>query len=77
MRSALRQLEPPVSGLPGRLLDIDELCAYTGLKKKTVYDKVYRRKIPFIKLGQLLRFRLADIDDWIGASNDEWRQAAR
>ena len=65
-----------VSALPSRLLDIGELSAYTGLPVKSIYDKVYRRKIPFIKLGQLLRFRLSDIDEWIGTSNDQWRRRA-
>lgn len=47
------------------LLTIEELSKYINIKKATVYDLVYRKKIPYIKIGRLLRFKKSFIDQWI------------
>jgi excisionase family DNA binding protein len=48
-----------------RLLDIEKLSEMLGVKRATIYAWIYRKKIPFIKLGRLLRFRESEILDWI------------
>ena len=65
MRANRAANEPLVRELPGRLLDIDALSEYLGVPVKSIYDMTYRRQIPFIKIGQRLRFRPAEIDAWL------------
>lgn len=51
--------------LPDRLLTGEEIAAYLGLHPGTIRNKVYRREIPFEKVGGSVRFRRATIDEWI------------
>lgn len=48
-----------------RLLGVDELAEYLGVKKFTLYSWVSQRRIPFVKCGRLTKFDLRDIDKWI------------
>lgn len=48
-----------------RLLNIQELSEYLNMKVKTIYDLVYHKKIPHIKLNRCLRFQKDIIDSWI------------
>jgi excisionase family DNA binding protein len=33
----------------------------------TLYNRVNRGEIPFVKIGRLVRFRLSEIDAWIAS----------
>jgi excisionase family DNA binding protein len=46
----------------------DELAQYLDISVNTVYSWVCLRKIPFIKMGRLVKFDLRKIDDLIS----EW-----
>jgi len=48
-----------------RLLTVSEVSAYLGISRDTVYTQVSQRKIPFVKIGRLLKFDPKAIDDWI------------
>ena len=52
-----------------QLLNIIELSAYLNFKKATIYDMVYRKRIPYIKIGNLLRFRKDMIDSWVDSKS--------
>jgi excisionase family DNA binding protein len=41
-----------------------ELSEHLGLAIATVYDWIYRKKIPHYKMGRLVRFDLKEIDEW-------------
>ena len=47
------------------LLTAKEAAEYLGVKKGTIYEWVFYRKIPFIKMGRLLRFRRESLEEWI------------
>jgi len=47
------------------ILDTIETADYLGIKKSTLYDWVVQRKIPYIKVGRLLKFRTVDLDAWL------------
>ena len=50
------------------LMNVDELAEYLGVSPQAVRHMVYRRQIPFIRLGaKRLRFDLAEINAWIDA----------
>jgi excisionase family DNA binding protein len=45
-----------------QLIDIDELSSRLNIAKGTLYNWVYLRRIPFVKLGRSLRFDPNEID---------------
>ena len=45
-----------------RLIDINELSLRLNIAKGTLYNWVYLRRIPFVKLGRSLRFDTEEID---------------
>jgi len=48
-----------------RLLTVQEAAAYTGLSPYTVYTMVSQRRIPFVKVGRLVRFDTDLLDKWL------------
>ena len=48
-----------------RLLNITELSGYLNLKIASIYDLVYRKQIPYTKIGNRLRFDTMLIENWI------------
>lgn len=48
-----------------RYINIDELSAYLGLSKNTIYSWVWQKKIPYTKLGRLVKFDLRAINHWM------------
>ena len=56
-----------------RLIDIETVALQLGVCIKTVYGWVNMRRIPFIKVGRLVRFDPSDIEAWISARKvDVW-----
>ncbi|MCB4791300.1 MAG: helix-turn-helix domain-containing protein [Elusimicrobia bacterium] len=47
------------------LLNIKELAQYLNVKVKAIYNMVYEKRIPKIKVGKLLRFNKTQIDAWL------------
>ena len=58
-----------------KLLTISEVAVYLNMKVKTIYAKVESGEIPHYRIGRLVRFRLAEIDAWLGDCSSEKRQA--
>jgi excisionase family DNA binding protein len=54
-----------------RLLNIKEAARYLGTTDKTLYTKIWRREIPFIKLGRSVRFDVRDLEVLIEKSRVE------
>jgi excisionase family DNA binding protein len=48
-----------------RLVDIRVLADYLGISPDTGYTMVSQRRIPYVKVGRLLRFDLKAIDEWL------------
>ncbi len=53
---------------PTGLLTVDELSRLLGVPKSKIYNMVHLKKIPYVKVGQALRFRRKDIDTWLQES---------
>lgn len=47
-----------------RYLGIKELAEYLGISIGTVYSWVCYKKIPYLKIGRLVKFDLRKIDQW-------------
>ena len=54
-----------------RLLNIKEAARFLGTTDKTLYTKIWRREIPFIKLGRSVRFDVGDLEALIERSRIE------
>lgn len=51
-----------------RLLNVNEAAAMLGLKRSTLYQWAYERRIAHVKIGGALRFRLSAIEKLIAKS---------
>jgi excisionase family DNA binding protein len=49
---------------PEKLLDVDEAASLLNAKAGTLYSWVSKRKIPFRKVGSLVRFDRAELMAW-------------
>ena len=47
------------------LITVRELCEIIRIKKSSVYSLVYKRAIPFVKVGSKTLFKLADVEKYI------------
>lgn len=47
------------------LIDIQEAASRLGISVKTLYAWVHLRKVPYVKVGRLVRFDARDINTWI------------
>jgi len=47
------------------LLCIEELAGVLKLADQTIRKWVFHKKIPFVKIGKVIRFRPSQIDKWI------------
>lgn len=56
-----------------RLLNITELAEYLSVKEASIRSWVYKKKIPFIKVGKLVRFKVEDIESWLQSKKEEPR----
>ena len=52
-----------------RLVDIRVVANYIDVSMDTVYTMVSQRRIPFVKVGRLLKFDLKAIDAWIARNS--------
>ena len=48
-----------------RLLTVQEICELLQAKRTYVYWLTHQRKIPYIKIQGILRFRQSAIDRWL------------
>lgn len=52
-----------------RWLSVDEIAAYLGVKRDTIYKWIDRKKLPAHKVGSLWKFRKEEIDHWVTSGN--------
>ena len=52
-----------------RFINIEELVQYIGVSKNTIYSWIWLKKIPYIKMGKLVRFDLREIDSWVAENH--------
>ncbi|MCM8784254.1 MAG: helix-turn-helix domain-containing protein [Candidatus Omnitrophica bacterium] len=48
-----------------RFIGIDDLAQYLDVNKGTLYVWVCQRRIPYLKLGRLLKFDIMEIEKWL------------
>ncbi|MBI4583210.1 MAG: helix-turn-helix domain-containing protein [Planctomycetes bacterium] len=48
-----------------RWLSVEEIAAYLGIKRDTVYKWLVRKSLPAHKVGRLWKFRASEVDQWV------------
>lgn len=48
-----------------KLLTVDELADFLQFKKQSIYNLVHNGKIPVVRVGNKLRFKVSDIEKYI------------
>ena len=61
------------NNIQDRWISLQEVCDYLGVKRHTVMRWIEQRGMPASKVGELWRFKTADIDQWVkkGGASDE------
>lgn len=62
-----RDLASEIERLPG-LLTASELAPRIGISKTTIYDMVTRKRIPYLRIGMMIRFDPHAIAAWLRRS---------
>ncbi|UVT21130.1 MAG: helix-turn-helix domain-containing protein [Nitrospira sp.] len=48
-----------------KLLTVKEVSLYTGLATDTIYSMVSQRRIPYLKVGRLVKFDVELLNKWL------------
>lgn len=48
-----------------RFLNVPELAQWLGCTQKHIRNLVFRREIPFVKVGRLVRFNVGEVQRWL------------
>ena len=55
-----------------RWLAVDEIAAYLGIKRGTVYKWIAEKRMPAHRMGRFWKFRKEEVDEWVksGGADD-------
>ena len=48
-----------------RWYSVDEIAAYLGIKRATVYRWITEKRMPAHRMGRLWKFRREEVDEWV------------
>ena len=48
-------------------LDLKDAAAYIGMSESWLYRQVEKKKVPHLRLGRAIKFRLVDLNRWLDA----------
>jgi len=51
--------------IENRWLSVDEIAAYLGVKRDTIYKWIERKNMPAHKVGRLWKFKVEEVDGWV------------
>ena len=56
-----------------RWLSVEEIAAYLGIKRDTVYRWITEKQMPAHRMGRLWKFKKDDVDGWVrkGGASEE------
>lgn len=57
-----------------QLLNTEEASEFLGIRKNTLYEWIIQKKIPYIKVGRLVKFRREDLENWLKRRTQEERK---
>ena len=61
--------------LEDRWFSVDEITAYLGIERETVYKWIAEKRVPAHRMGRLWKFRKEEVDEWVrsGGGADDAR----
>lgn len=68
IRKTGNEIEPKSSSAENSslmLMTISEAAVFLNLKISMLRSLVFRKEIPFLKFGRLVRFRAQDLEEWV------------
>jgi len=57
-----------------RWLSVEEIAAYLGIKRETLYKWLAEKDIPAHKVGRLWKFRKDEVDEWVRTGEADSRK---
>ena len=57
-----------------RWLSVDEIAAYLGIKRETIYKWLVEKNMPAHRVGRLWKFRKDEIDEWVRTGEADSRK---
>ena len=57
-----------------RWYSVDEIANYLGIKKETLYKWLSEKDMPAHKVGNLWKFRMDEIDEWVTSGEADTRK---
>lgn len=48
-----------------RWLSVEEIAAYLGVKRETIYAWLSKKRLPAHKVGRLWKFKRSEVDEWV------------
>ena len=58
-----------------KLLTIEEVAEYLNVKVSWVRSAIFRREIPYLKVGNLVRFSAKELHEWIEKNSVSHRES--
>ena len=61
-----------------RWFSVDEIAAYLGIKRDTVYKWISEKRMPAHRMGRFWKLRREEVDEWVRSGGaDETRDQGR
>ena len=57
-----------------RWLSVNEIAAYLGIKRETLYKWLAEKEMPAHKVGRLWKFRKDEVDEWVRTGEADSRK---
>ena len=57
-----------------RWLSVEEISAYLGIKRETLYKWLAEKNMPAHKVGRLWKFRKDEVDEWVRTGEADSRK---
>ncbi|MBC8553106.1 MAG: helix-turn-helix domain-containing protein [Candidatus Brocadiales bacterium] len=57
-----------------RWLSVDDIAAYLGIKRETLYKWLAEKNMPAHKVGRLWKFRKDEVDEWVRTGEADSRK---
>ena len=60
----MTKIDKQKTKLTNHLMNVKQLAKFLGVSVNTIYSWVHQKRIPYIKVGRLVRFDSQDLDNW-------------
>jgi excisionase family DNA binding protein len=58
-----------------KLLSVTEAADFLGIKKSTLYEWIIQKKVPYYKVGRLVKFKREDLETWLKENGQQVKKS--